>query len=161
MVKKIISWFMAPHGVNVEPMYKSREVWSYQHIDPTTRRTSERPVLVFRKASDGMFWGLPLTNVGRNGKTLYVPRLKNGKKMPILSQMRTLKAERLVRRLGVAGEKEFGAVNTAILRLLAPAQPAKTVKKVRAERMYHIRTPLPRQPRTLSPLAPIYILQPR
>lgn len=158
MVKKIISWFMAPHGVNVEPMYKSREVWSYQHIDPTTRRTSERPVLVFRKASDGMFWGLPLQNVGRNGKTLYVPRLRNGKKLPILSQMRTLKAERLVRRLGVAGEKEFGAVNAAILRLLAPVQPQKPVR--RRERIYSIRTPLPRT-RALSPISPVYILQTR
>lgn len=161
MVKKIISWFMAPHGVNVEPMYKAREVWSYQHIDPTTRRTSERPVLIFRKASDGMFWGLPLQNIGRKGKTLYVPRLKNGKKLPILSQMRTLKAERLVRRLGVAGEREFGAVNAAILRLLAGAQPVKT--QIRAERIYHVRSkPLPRYSRSLpSPLSPIYILQPR
>ena len=160
MVNKIISWFTAPHGVNVEPIYKVREVWSYQHIDPTTRRVSERPVLVFRKASDGMFWGLPLQNIGTKGKTLYVPRLKNGKKLPILSQMRTLKAERLVRRLGVAGEKEFGAVNSAILRLLVSAQPVKT--QARAERVYHVRRKAASYARALpSPLSPIYILQPR
>ena len=159
MITKIISWFTSPHEVNVEPIYKAREVWVYTHVDPKTRRATERPVLVFRKASDGMFWGLPLTNVGRNGKSLYVPRLKNGKKMPILSQMRTLKAERLMQRLGVAGEKEFAAVNGAIVRLLAETQPAKP--RVRAERIYHMRT-TPKYTRALPfPFSPVYILQPR
>lgn len=159
MVNKIISWFTSPHEVKVEPIFKSREIWSYTHIDPKTHRAIERPVLIYRKASDGMFWGLPLQNVGKAGKTLYVPRLKNGKKVPILSQMRTLKSERLMRRLGVAGEKDFSAVNSAILRLLAPAQPQKPVR--RREQIYSVRTPLPRHSRTVSPLSPIYILQPR
>ena len=144
-----------------QPAHSSREVWSYRHIDPATRRVTQKPVLIFRKASDGMFWGLPLTNVGRNGKTLYVPRLKNGKKVSALSQMRTLKAERLVKRLGKAGEKEFSALSTAIVRLLAgtvPVQAPVVVRKVQ-------RKVVPMQvryPRAIpSPFSPIYILQPR
>lgn len=158
MVNTIISWFTSPHGIKVEPTFRVREVWSYAHIDPKTHRVFERPVLVYRKATDGMFWGLPLQNVGKNGKALYVPRMRNGKKVSALSQMRTLKAERLVRRLGVAGEKEFGALNASIVRLLAPEQPKKTVR--RREQIYSIRTPLPRS-RSLSPISPVYILQPR
>jgi hypothetical protein len=156
MVKKILSWFVSLHDVKVEPIFKAREIWSYTHIDPKTHRVFERPVLIYHKASDGMFWGLPLQKAHKNGKALYVPRLKNGKKVPILSQMRTLKAERLMQRLGVAGEKEFSAVNSSIVRLLAPIQQ----KKVSRERIYRVRTQLPRS-RVLSPLSPVYILQPR
>lgn len=158
MVNTILSWFVSPHDIKVEPMFKAREIWSYTHLDPKTHRTKERPVLVYRKATDGMFWGLPLQNVGSKGKTLYVPRMRNGKKVSALSQMRTLKAERLVRRLGVAGEKEFTALNASIVRLLAPEQPKKIVR--RPERIYSIRTPLPRS-RAASPISPVYILQPR
>ena len=158
MVNTILSWFVSPHNIKVEPMFKVREVWSYTHLDPKTHRSVERPVLIYRKASDGMFWGLPLQNVGKNGKTLYVPRMRNGKKVSVLSQMRTLKAERLVRRLGVAGEKEFSALNASIVRLLVPEQPKRVVR--RREQIYSIRTPLPRS-RTVSPISPVYILQPR
>ncbi len=144
-----------------EPAYSSREVWSYRHVDPTTRRVSEKPVLVFRKATDGMFWGLPLTNIGKKGKPLYVPRLKNGKKVSALSQMRTLKAERLLRRLGKAGEKEFGALSTAIVRLLAETTPlqAPIVQRRVQRKVLAVR---PRYQHTLpSPFSPVYILQPR
>jgi hypothetical protein len=158
MVNTILSWFTSPHEVKVEPIFKAREIWSYAHIDPKTHRVFERPVLIYRKASDGMFWGLPLQNVGKGGKTLYVPRLKNGKRVPILSQMRTLKGERLQRLLGVAGEKEFSAVNSSIVRLLAPEQPKKTTR--RREQIYSVRTPLSKS-RALSPISPVYILQPR
>lgn len=156
MVKKILSWFTSPHEVKVEPIFRAREIWSYTHVDPKTHLVFERPVLIYRKATDGMFWGLPLQNVGKGGKTLYVPRLRNGKRISALSQMRTLKAERLMHRLGVAGQKEFSALNASIVRLLAPVQP----KKVRGERIYHVRK-APHYSRALSPLSPVYILQPR
>ena len=145
-----------------ELAYKAREVWSYAHTDPSSGRVSERPVLVFHRGSDGMFWGLPLATTRVKGKTVYVPRHKNGKKVSALSQMRTLKAGRLVRRLGKAGEKEFSALNIAILRLLALA-PLKE-RSTRVERVQEIQT----QPRARvryarplpSPFSP-YMLQTR
>jgi len=166
MVKKILSWFAGSREINIEPIYKTREVWVYTHIDPVTRRTSEKPVLIFRKASDGMFWGLPLTATRAKGKTIYVPRLKNGRKVSPLAQMRTLKAERLVKRLGEASEKEFNALRSIVVRRLAEAVPTK--KPVRVEQTYRVRTqatPI-RYQRALpsplsSPFAPVYILQPR
>lgn len=153
MMQKIFSWFTSPKEANVEPFYTTREVWSYSHVDPHTKRVSVRPVLIYRKASEGVFWGLPLTKTKQNGKALYVPRLRNGKKVSALSQMRTLKAARLVRKLGTAGEKEFATLNNSIVRLLAEAAPVKT----RKPRLYV----QPRRERQLSPFAPVYILQPR
>mgnify|MGYP003394788232 CR=1 FL=1 len=156
MFKKAITWFVGTKVANVEPFYQSREVWSYTHIDPQTKQVGEKPVLVFRKASEGMFWGLPLAKTKRNGKVLYVPRLRNGKKVPALSQMRTLKAARLVRKLGTADAKEFGALNNAVVRVLAQPMPVKVSKP-------RLVTPArPRYERALpSPFSPIYILQPR
>lgn len=152
-MQKIFSWFTRK-DLNVEPFYRAREVWTYTHIDPVTKRSSTRPVLIYRKASDGMFWGLPLAKATLNGRVTYVPRLRNGKKVSALSQMRTLKASRLVHRLGTAGEKEFALLHNSIIRLLAESTPIHTQKQL----AYHY----PRRERALpSLMPPVYILQPR
>lgn len=156
MFTNIFSWFGTKEE-KAEPSYHSREVWSYRHIDPRTRKASLRPVLVYRKASDGMFWGLPLKKTARNGKPLYVPRGVAGKKVSALSQMRTLKASRLARKLGEAGEKEFAALNSSILRMLAEMAPAPK----RARVVPQLRVQPRRVERPLSPFQPVYILQPR
>ncbi len=155
MITKIFSWFTGSEEANVEPFYRSREVWSYQHTDPRTGRLSTRPVLVYRKASDGMFWGLLLMKAKVRGNTIYVPRTQSGKKVSALSQMRTLKAGRLVHKLGTAGEKEFAALNNSIVRLLADSAPVK-VKKARV-----VAAPARQHYNTVSPFSPVYILQPR
>lgn len=149
MMQTILSWFKR-EDAKVEPFYRSREVWTYTHVDPRTRRTSTRAVLVYRKASDGMFWGLPLMKANVRGKTIYVPRQRSGTKVSALAQMRTLKASRLVNKLGTAGEKEFGALHNSIVRLLAEAAPVK--KKPRVVQRPRIERSVP---------SPIYILQPR
>jgi len=158
MFTNILSWFGTKES-HSGPAFSAREVWLYRHIDPRTRRTSTRPVLVYRKASDGMFWGLPLVKTTRNGKAHYVPRLVNGKRVPILSQMRTLKAARLTQKLGQAGEKEFATLNASILRMLADMTPTPT-KRSRAIAQPRFVQPR-RIERTLSPFQPVYILQPR
>lgn len=154
MIKKLFSWFgKEENKVHVEPFYRSREVWSYTHVDPRTRHASVRPVLVYRKASDGMFWGLPLVKVNVRGRVMYVPR-QGGKKVSALARMRTLKASRLVQKLGTAGEREFTVLHNSIMRLLADTAPV-----AQRSRIYtHPR----RVPKAVpSPFAPVYILQSR
>lgn len=146
----------------VEPLYASREVWLYRHIDPKTRQATDKPVLVFRKASEGMFWGLPLSNVRRKGKPLYVPRMRNGKRLSPLSQMRTLKAERLVRKVGKADEKEFAALSRAIVRLLVENDPVLRMQS--RPRRVPTMPVVARVVRTNRPqphIVPAYIFQPR
>lgn len=158
MISNILSWFGSKEA-QIGPAFHAREVWLYRHIDPRTRRASTRPVLVYRKASDGMFWGLPLVKTTLSGKAHYVPRLVNGKRVPILSQMRTLKASRLTQKLGTAGEREFATLNKSILRMLVEMTPVP-VKRPRVA--VHPRLVQPRRiERTLSPFQPVYILQPR
>lgn len=141
--------------MNVEPFYRSREVWSYTHVDPRTRRSSTRAVLVYRKASDGMFWGLPLIKVTVRGKVMYVPRQAHNRKISALARMRTLKASRLVHKLGVAGEREFAVLHNSIVRLLAEAAPVQS----RRSRVY---TQPRRTARAIpSPFTPMYAFQTR
>jgi hypothetical protein len=156
MIKKILNLFTGVVAANVEPFYRAREVWSYRHVDPSTRKVSTRAVLVFRKASDGMFWGLPLTKTSVNGKVLYVPRRADAK-TSALSQMRTLKAERLVKKLGAAGEKEFTTLASSIVRMLAQDVPTPKQERVRPRARTYVVKPAMR---TLSPFS-IYTLQPR
>lgn len=154
--------FTGSRGSKASVAYSAREVWLYAHTDPKSGRVSERPVLVFHKASEGMFWGLPLSRMRVKESVLYVPRLKNGKKVPALSQMRTLKAGRLVRRLGVAGEKEFTALNTSVLRMLAFApRTSVAVRPVHTPRpRVAVRPMRPAYAHTFSSFTP-YVLQPR
>ncbi len=156
--------FGAKEAKIASPLYAAREVWLYAHTDPKTGRTVEKPILVFHKASEGMFWGLPLMKTHVKGKALYVPeRTKAGKKVSPLSAMRTLKAQRLVRRLGKAGEREFSAINSAVLRFLAFA-PLKTMPVYSprvAARSSLVRSSRAIQRHSLvSPFAP-YVLQMR
>lgn len=155
MIRQFFTWFTSPHDALVEPLYKVREVWMYAHIDPQTRRVTECPVLIYRRASDGMFWGLLLSNVGTRGKKLYVPRLRNGRKGSPLSEMRTLKAERLIRRVGVASEQEFGTLTASIIRRLVHTEVSPTVRLAqqyartrRAPRTYVFGNPYTLVPRT-------------
>ncbi len=152
MMQTIVSWFTKKEAY-VEPFYAAREVWSYEHVHPRTKRVSMRPVLVFRKASEGMFWGLPLSKIKVHGKVLYVPRLRNGCRVSALSQMRTLKAARLARKLGTAGEREFATLNHSVVRLLAESTPVRQVRPKQPVRV--------RETRSLSPFVPMYVLQTR
>lgn len=164
MIQNLFSWFTSSQEVKTGPIYKVREVWAYASIDPRTRRVMEHPVLIYRKASESMFWGLPLSRMRRNGRPIYVPRLRNGKKVSALSQMRTLKAGRLVRRLGVAGEKEFAALNSSIVRLLAEMEPAKhrAVRvKTSARHIVYKKAAPARYERPVYVLANPYALVPR
>jgi hypothetical protein len=158
MIKKLFSWAMGAQ-TKIEPLYASREVWLYQHTDAKTGARTHKPVLVFRKASEGMFWGLPLSNVGHKSKPLYVPRIKNGKRLSPLSQMRTLKAERLVRKLGKAEEKEFAALSRAVIRLLVENDPI--LRYENRPRRRHAVSAMPRTTHSRQHFVPAYIFQPR
>ena len=68
-----------------------------------------RPVIIFRKFNNEVFWAIPLTNTKKNTK-YYFQFTFNGGSVPsaaVLSQIRLVDARRLSHKLGDLSDTEF------------------------------------------------------
>ena len=67
----------------------------------------ERPVLIFRKFNEQMFWAFPMTSKSKRGKFYFSLRMHNTEGFVIFSQLRTLSGKRLIRRVGKVRGRKF------------------------------------------------------
>ena len=85
--------------------------------------TFERPVLVYRKFNNEVFWALPITTREKRGK-FYFQYEHEGKLFSvILSQIRLLDAKRLLRKVRTLSKGEFRSVDEAFQSLLKQTTP--------------------------------------
>lgn len=77
-----------------------------------------RPVLVFRKFNNEVFWGVPLTTSTKEGK-FYVPiDLGDGElRKAILSQLRLIDAKRLYQKVATMNETTHKILEEALVQL--------------------------------------------
>jgi len=67
-----------------------------------------RPVVIFRKFNNEIFWAIPLTHTLKKSKYYFSVTLKNlSVSVAILSQIRLIDARRLYHKMGDVLEKEF------------------------------------------------------
>ena len=67
-----------------------------------------RPVIIFRKFNNEIFWGIPLTKTEKDGKYYFQFSFIAGEKSAaILSQIRLIDAKRLSHHIGVISEADF------------------------------------------------------
>lgn len=87
--------------------FHEREIW-FCHLGTNVGFEQDgkgelfgRPIVVFRKFNNQVFWAIPLTTKNKNGR-FYLPiDLKDGlHRMAILSQLRLLDAKRLYQKVG-------------------------------------------------------------
>jgi mRNA interferase MazF len=87
------------------PKFSERDIWFISVGTNVGSETDgknhefERPVLIVKKYSDGVFFGLPMTTVARDGNWYYTLRTKGYKSVVILNQGRVFSAKRLIRRV--------------------------------------------------------------
>jgi len=77
-----------------------------------------RPVIIFKKFNKEVFWAIPLsTKIKRN--RFYVSFLADDEieRVAIISQLRLIDAKRLLDKLGVVREKDYGKIQKAIINL--------------------------------------------
>lgn len=78
----------------------------------------ERPVLVFKKFNENVFWALPLTSKQKEGK-YYLKTEYNGEVYNIiLSQLRLISSKRLLRNIRTLPENEFNIIKYKIKEFL-------------------------------------------
>lgn len=78
----------------------------------------ERPVLIFKKFSDDVFLGFPLTSRKKNGKYYFPLNIKGEGSSVILSQIRLFDSKRLDRKVRVITEEEYILIKKAFINIL-------------------------------------------
>ena len=77
-----------------------------------------RPVLVFKKFNNEVFWALPLSTRVKNGKFYALVNLPDGMpRVAILSQLRLVDARRLIDKIGLIDSKNYADIQKAVIRL--------------------------------------------
>jgi len=77
-----------------------------------------RPIIVFKKFSSQVFWGIPLTTKNKKGKFYFEFEFLEKKQNAILSQLRLFDAKRLDRKIGLMTECDFYKLEKAIQKLM-------------------------------------------
>jgi len=77
-----------------------------------------RPIIVYKKFSSRVFWGIPLTTKPKKGKFYFAFEFLEKKQNAILSQLRLFDAKRLEEKLGVISKINFRKLEKAIQRLM-------------------------------------------
>lgn len=109
------------------PSFKEREIWwcsigvNVAHEQDGKNATFNRPVLVVRKFSRFMFWGVPLSTVAKENP-FYIPiELQDMTRYAMISQLRTFASKRLEDKIARVPESDFQIVVQAISGLLVQA----------------------------------------
>jgi mRNA interferase MazF len=105
--------------------FHEREIW-FCHLGANVGFEQDgkgelfgRPVIIFRKFNNEVFWALPLTTKSKKGRFYYPIDLKDGvHRMAILSQLRLLDAKRLYQKIAVITKADDKALEEKIIGLL-------------------------------------------
>jgi mRNA interferase MazF len=81
-----------------------------------------RPVVVFRKFTHNLFWGIPLTSTVRTGSYYHQLDFNDDNSTALLLQMRPLDRKRLIRKIGTISNEQFELLRQRIDELM----PKKT-----------------------------------
>ena len=104
--------------------FHEREIW-FAHLGANVGFEQDgkgenfgRPLLVFRKFNNEVFWGVPLTTREKGGK-FYLPiELKDGlPRKAILSQLRLFDAKRLYQKLATVDVATHKRLEAAVIKL--------------------------------------------
>jgi len=79
-----------------------------------------RPIVIFRKFNNEIFWGIPLTKKEKNNTEYYFTFSfsERGKNTAILSQIRLIDARRLSYHIGEISEIDYRALKDKLKALL-------------------------------------------
>lgn len=105
--------------------FKEREVWwcslgaNIGDEQDGKHALFERPVIILRKYSSQLFTAVPLSTSVRKGEFYVDISLKDVKSVALLSQIRTLSAKRLQRRIGIVTEIKKGEILDSYFMLLS------------------------------------------
>jgi mRNA-degrading endonuclease toxin of MazEF toxin-antitoxin module len=127
MVKKFIGWIYNKiyiHSRTRVALVKEGEVyWCTlgENIGDEENGKGEdfrRPVLIFKKFNNNIFWGIPMSTKIKNNKYYVKVLLKNVEQSVMISQLRILDTKRLDEKMGYISYVEFLRVEESIINII-------------------------------------------
>ncbi len=79
-----------------------------------------RPVLIFKKFNNNIFWGIPMTTKNKDNKYYIKILLRDVEQSVIISQLRVLDTKRLDSKIGYISKLDFIKVVNSVISLLIP-----------------------------------------
>jgi mRNA interferase MazF len=128
MEKDFFGWTRVKQNLNAReqgPFFNEREVWwcsvgvNIGHEQDGKDKLYTRPVLVFRKFNQHVFWAIPLTTKEKKDERFYVEvPLPEGTSYLILSQLRLMSSKRLTYKMKKLSKRDFTTVVERVRALL-------------------------------------------
>jgi len=124
LLEKMLAWCVRKieiHIKNNEVLFKQGEVrWCSVGINVGHESYGKgagftRPVLVLKKLSRGLFFGLPLTSQNKKGTWYIEIELKGGKSLVVLSQARVFDTRRLIDRIATLKPDQFERIKKGFI----------------------------------------------
>lgn len=116
-MKSFDQWNNEKQKINKQhklPLFKEREVFYAQlglnigYEQDGVGNKFIRPVIVFKKFNNSLFWAIPLTSRIKTGKYYFeFSFLEEKKSCAILSQLRIIDARRLLNKIGMISKTDF------------------------------------------------------
>lgn len=125
MEKDYVAWHALKdrvHAFENTAYCKPREVWwvcmghNVGFEEDGKGENFERPVLVIKVFSAGLFLGIPLTSKDRQGNYYFPLEYNNVKSTAILSQTRALSSKRLLNKVGVVPIDMFNSLKDQLVK---------------------------------------------
>ncbi len=127
MKKDFDRWNEVKKSVNDSdkyPLFQEREIWNCYlgknigHEENGKDGKFLRPVLIYRKFNQHIFWGIPLTTSEKSGKFYHELKTTSAvKDHLILSQIKLLDIHRLFYRMRKISEQEYQEIIKEVLSL--------------------------------------------
>lgn len=77
-----------------------------------------RPVLVFKKFNNDIFWGIPMSTKNKDNKYYIKVLLKDIEQSAIISQLRVLDSKRLYLFIGYISKQDFNIIERKVISLI-------------------------------------------
>ena len=101
------------HNQNKRLYFHEREIWfcslgaNIGFEQDGKNQNFERPILIFKKFNNKIFWGIPLSSQIKQGKYYFKFNFKNKDSVAILSQLKLIDGKRLVRKFSTINKDDF------------------------------------------------------
>lgn len=127
MAKDFWHWHakkVAIDAIDIRPHFHLREIWfCYLGLNvgfeqDGTKEVFLRPVIVFQKFTDKIFWAIPLTRADKNSRYYFQFSFDGRKSAAILSQIRLIDAKRLGYKIGDMRKNDFDLLKQKFKALL-------------------------------------------
>ena len=127
MTKKFISWIF--NKIIIDKTYKETPINEHEvywcslgeNICFEQNGKGEdfrRPILIFKKFNNNMFWGIPMSTKIKDNKYYVKVLLKDIEQSAIISQLRVLDSKRLDQFIGYISREDFTKIKNCIKEIL-------------------------------------------